>query len=71
MNNINEFYTIIQQRILYFQSQLVFYSLHENNEKIKEIKNKNITNTIKWCEIYGIPYNNIKINIFSDEIKLI
>lgn len=71
MNNINEFYTIIQQRILYFQSQIVFYSLHENNEKIKEIKNKNITNTIKWCELYGIPYNNIKINIFSDEIKLI
>jgi len=71
MNNINEFYTIIQQRVLYLQSQIVFYSLHENNEKIKEIKNKNISNTIKWCELYGIPYNNIKINIFSDEIKLI
>uniref|UniRef100_A0A6C0HS57 Uncharacterized protein n=1 Tax=viral metagenome TaxID=1070528 RepID=A0A6C0HS57_9ZZZZ len=71
VNNINDFYTIIQQRVLYFQSQLVFYLLHENNEKIKEIKNKNIANTITWCELYGIPYNNIKINIFSEEITLV
>lgn len=71
LNIVNEYYAIIEQRFLFYKSQLIFYSLHENNEKIKEIKNKNITNSIKWCEMYGIPHNNIKINIFSDKVTMI
>lgn len=71
LNIANEYYTIIDQQFLFYKSQVVFYSLHENNEKIKEIKNKNIINSIKWCEMHGIPHNNIKINIFSDKVTMI
>lgn len=68
LNIINEYYSIIEQRFYYYKSQVIFYSLHENNVKIKEIKNKNINNSIKWCEKYDIPFNNIKINMFSDKV---
>ena len=71
LNIINEYYSIIEQRFYYYKSQVIFYSLHEKNEKIKEIKNKNINNSIKWCETYGVPFHNIKINMFSDKIIVI
>jgi hypothetical protein len=68
LNIINEYYSIIEQRLYYYKSQVIFYSLHDNDEKIRGIKNKNINNSIKWCETYGVPFNNIKINIFSDKV---
>jgi len=71
LNIVNEYYSIIEQRFYYHKSQVIFYSLHEHNEKIKEIKNKNIVNSIRWCETYGIPFNNIKINMFSDKVIVI
>jgi len=71
LNIINEYYCIIDQRIFFNKSQIIFYSLYENSEKIKEIKNKNIINSIKWCQTYGIPHHNIKINMFSDKITVI
>lgn len=71
LNIINEYCSIIEQRCLFYKSQIIFYSLHENNEKLKELKNKNIQNSIKWCETYGVPHNNIRINMFSDKITMI
>ena len=71
LNIINEYYSIIEQRTFFYKSQVIFYSLHENNEKLKELKNKNIQNSIKWCETYGVPHNNIKINMFSEKIIMI
>lgn len=71
LNIIDEYYSIVDQKHFFNKSQIIFYSLHENNEKIKEIKNKNIINSIKWCETYGVPHNNIKINMFSDKITII
>lgn len=68
LNIVNEYYSIIEQRFYYYKTQAIFYSLHENNEKIKEIRNKNISNSIKWCEKYGVPFNNIKINMFSEKV---
>jgi hypothetical protein len=71
LNIVNEYYSIIEQRFYYHKSQVIFYSLHEHNEKIKEIKNKNIDNSIRWCETYGVPFNNIKINMFSGKVIVI
>ena len=39
----------------------LIYNKEKKNEKIQNMKIKNINNCIEWCKKNDIPYNNLNV----------
>lgn len=67
INYINEIFVMIKHQYVLFKKNEIFLK-NLNEEKMENVKNKNIYNCIKWCEDHDIPCNPVKNNVFNDKL---
>lgn len=64
INYANEIFVLLKQQFMVYKKNIFFIKI-SNDEKKENTINKNIHDCVKWCESYDIPYNEVKINIFT------